>query len=697
MYRALRTPNACKTCALGMGGQAGGMVNESGHFPEVCKKSVQAMAADMQGALADRAVEQTSFTRMAGMTPRELEAWGRLTKPLIAGPLDTHYRVTTWEDALGRITRKLAATDPDETFFYVSGRSSNEAGFLIQLFARVYGTNNVNNCSFYCHQASGVGLTTVTGSGTATVVLEDLERLGRGDVFFLIGANPASNHPRLMTNLVGFKRRGGKVVVVNPLKETGLVRFKIPSKLGSLLFGTEIADIYVQPHIGGDIAFLTGVAKRLIEMGAVDRPFLTDHTSGWEEFRQSTGRVNWDDIVSGCGVDFETIDRVARLYGSATNAIFAWAMGITHHAHGVHNVQAIANLALTRGMIGRQGAGLLPIRGHSNVQGIGSVGVTPGLKKAVMSALETELGVKAPATRGLDTMGCVIASAEGKLKVGISLGGNLFGSNPDADYAARALQNLDLVVYMSTTLNTGHVHGRGKETIVLPVLARDEESQATTQESMFNFVRLSDGGLSRHEGPKSEVAVIADIAHAIDNTLDWDALRRHRSIREAISKIIPGYRAIGDIDDTRQEFQIEGRTLHSPEFATDDGRARFHAVPLPPLRGSTGTLRLMTVRSEGQFNTVVYEEEDIYRGQERRDVIMLSPVDMARLGLSIDQRVRVHGEAGTMKDILVREVDIAPGNAVMYYPEANVLLTRTTDASSLTPAFKGGVVEVIPG
>jgi molybdopterin-dependent oxidoreductase alpha subunit len=372
-------------------------------------------------------------------------------------------------------------------------------------------------------------------------------------------------------------------------------------------------------------------------------------------------------------------------------------MGITHHAHGVHNVQAIANLALTRGMIGRQGAGLLPIRGHSNVQGIGSVGVTPGLKKAVMSALETELGVKAPATRGLDTMGCVIASAEGKLKVGISLGGNLFGSNPDADYAARALQNLDLVVYMSTTLNTGHVHGRGKETIILPVLARDEEPEATTQESMFNFVRLSDGGPSRHEGPKSEVAVIADIAHAIDNTLDWDALRRHRSIREAISKIIPGYRAIGDIDDTRQEFQIEGRTLHSPEFATDDGRARFHAVPLPPLRGSTGTLRLMTVRSEGQFNTVVYEEEDIYRGQERRDVIMLSPVDMARLGLSIDQRVRVHGEAGTMKDILVREVDIAPGNAVMYYPEANVLLTRTTDASSLTPAFKGGVVEVIPG
>jgi len=699
MYRALRSRNACKTCALGMGGQLGGMVNESGHFPEVCKKSVQAMAADMQGAIPRHFFETNDFVAMARLTPRELEAAGRLTTPLYAGPLDTGYRPIGWEEAFEKVTSRLRTHHPDESFFYVSGRSSNEAGFLIQLLSRIHGTNNVNNCSYYCHQASGVGLSTVTGSGTATVVLEDLEDLGKGDLFFLIGANPASNHPRLMTLLAGMKRRGGQLVVVNPLRETGLVRFRVPSQLRSLLFGTTIADEYVQPHIGGDIAFLSGVAKHVIERGGVDHAFVEAHAEGWDAFRENIESIDWDTITARSGVGRETIAKIGDLYLSADRAVFAWAMGITHHAHGVSNVQAIANLAMTRGMLGRPGCGLLPIRGHSNVQGVGSVGVKPQLKKAVLEALEARLGVVSPTSEGLDTMGCIIAASEGRLKVGLCLGGNLFGSNPDAEFAARALQRLELVAYLSTTLNTGHVLGRAKETVVFPVLARDEEPEPTTQESMFNYVRLSDGGPPRHAGPRSEVSVIADIGEALDDDdiLDWASMRRHGTIRQAIAEVIPGYQAIGDIDRTRQEFHIAGRTFHEPRFATDGGRARFHVVELPELSNGNGRLRLMTVRSEGQFNTVVYEEEDPYRGQSRRDVIMLNPEDIARLGLRVDQPVTVRSDIAEMTGILVRPIDIRPGNCVMYYPEANVLVPRTVDPDSRTPAFKGSTVTVDAG
>ncbi|MGH8945137.1 MAG: molybdopterin dinucleotide binding domain-containing protein, partial [Acidimicrobiia bacterium] len=423
-----------------------------------------------------------------------------------------------------------------------------------------------------------------------------------------------------------------------------------------------------------------------------------DHSEGWGDFKDHVEGLEWDTIVARSGVERETIARIGDLYLSANRAVFAWAMGITHHAHGVRNVQAIANLAMTRGMLGRPGCGLLPIRGHSNVQGMGSVGVKPQLKKAVLEALETRLGVVAPRSEGLDTMGCIIAAFNGDLKVGVCLGGNLFGSNPDSDFAARALQRLELVAYLSTTLNTGHVLGRGKETIVLPVLARDEEPEPTTQESMFNFVRLSDGGPARHSGPRSEVSVIADIGEALDarGILDWESMRRHGTIRQAIAEVIPGYEAIGDIDRTRQEFHITGRTFHRPRFATENGRAVFHVVDLPENIVDDGRLRLMTVRSEGQFNTVVYEEEDLYRGQMRRDVIMLNAEDLARLRLVEDQPVVVRSETGEMTGITVRAIDIRPGNCVMYYPEANVLVPRTVDPLSQTPGFKDAVISVEP-
>lgn len=690
MYRAMRTKNACKTCALGMGGQLGGMVNEKKHFPEVCKKSIQAMSADMQGAIHENFFSDFSLEKLRGFSSSQLEASGRLTKPLYAGPLDSNYREIEWDEALGKIIAKMRRIQPDDAFFYFSGRSSNEAGFLLQLLARVWGTNNVNNCSYYCHQASGVALGTVTGSGTATLVLEDIDRC---DLLWLIGCNPSSNHPRLMTELMRLKRRGGKVIVVNPLKEVGLCRFRVPSDPRSLVFGTTIADLYIQSAIGGDIALLSAIIKEIIERGAVDRAFVERYADGWIPLRDHLKSLSWDELLRAAGVSRQIINQAADLSVRSANTIFTWAMGITHHAHGVENVQAIANFAMARGMLGRPGAGLLPLRGHSNVQGIGSMGVTPVLKQAVFDELQRTFDIKLPIAPGMDTLECMERAATGDVKLAFCLGGNLFGSNPDAAFASSALGKVDTVIYLNTTLNTGHVHGRGRETIILPVLARDEEPQQTTQESMFNYVRLSDGGPPRHDGPRAEIDIIASIAEQLfeggGGPIDWSSMRQYQTIRHAIAKIIPGYEKIGEIDESQKEFHITGRTFHEPVFPTDTGRAKFHIVAIPDDGGFThNELRLMTIRSEGQFNTVVYEEEDLYRGQDRRDVILMNDRDIQRLGLRNDQRVTVRSNCGALTNVLVRPFDIAPGNAAMYYPEANVLVPKTADPKSKTPAFK---------
>ena len=608
-----------------------------------------------------------------------------------------YYRPISWNEALERFIGKLKQVSADETFWYFSGRSSNEAGFLLQMFARLYGTNNVNNCSYYCHQASGVGLASAVGSGTATIGLADLDG---ADLVFVIGGNPASNHPRLMRTLMQVRRRGGEVIVINPVIETGMVNFRVPSDVRSLLFGSPIASLYVQPHIGGDLALLTGIAKRIDEMQAGDVEFLQNHCEGWEAFSLHLRSLDWEDICRKSGVARDEIDKIASRYAKAKRVVFSWTMGITHHLHGVNNVQAIANLAMMRGMLGRPHCGLLPIRGHSNVQGIGSVGVTPKLKDAIFDRLQNYFHVELPTQPGLDTMGCMDSADAGRMKLGVCLGGNLYGSNPDSAYAAQSLGKLELLVYLNTTLNTGHAHGLAAETIILPVLARDEEPQPTTQESMFNYVRLSDGGPARHEGPRSEVEVIAEIAGQVlgdSSPVPWAEMQSTGRIREAIAQIVPGFEEIAVIGATKAEFQIGGRVFHEPKFPTPSGRAKMHISELPELPGGDGQLRLMTVRSEGQFNTVVYEEYDLYRNQDRRDIILIHPDDVQRLGLKADQRVTVRSEVGSLAGILVRPFEeIKAGNVLMYYPEANVLVPRSLDPLSKTPAFKGILVALEP-
>ena len=699
LWRAMRTRNACKTCALGMGGQSGGMVNEAGHFPEVCKKSFQAMVADMQGAVKPEFFATYSVPQLRKFSPYQMEHSGRLVEPVVLERGSQHYRPISWDDALDRVARRMKASSPDETFFYFSGRSSNEAGFLLQLLARLYGTNHVNNCSYYCHQASGVGMASVLGTGAGTVKLDDLER---ADMVFLIGGNPASNHPRMMRTLMTVRRRGGKVVVVNPIVETGLVNFSVPSDPVSLVFGTKIASTYVQPHVGGDLALVYGLLKRVRELGACDEGYLAAHTHGWPELAARLDALEWPEIVARSGVSKEQIDDVASQYARCERAVFAWTMGVTHHLHGAATVQAIAALALSRGMVGKPGAGLQPIRGHSNIQGLGTVGVTPQLKEAIFRGLEETFGVRLPTSRGYDTLECLDAADAGKMRLAFCLGGNLWGASPDAAFAGRALAKCDTVVTMSTTLNTGHAGGLGaEETIILPVLARDEEPEASTQESMFSFVRYSDGGPRRHQGPRSEVDVIADLAERVlgpvvrgsaGQALDWREMRHTSTIRRAIARIVPGLEAMATIDQTKKEFSIPGRALDTPRFPTADGRATLFVHDLPP---APDGLQLMTIRSEGQFNTVVYEEEDLYRNQSRRDIVLMHPDDIARFGLAAGGRCRVTSAAGEMRGLVVSAFpEIRPGAVAMYYPESNVLVPRSADPLSRTPAYKSVAVTV---
>jgi len=694
--RKLLSKNSCKTCAFGMGGQAGGMRNERGRFPEVCKKSVQAQAGDMGRPLSRHFLESTPLSTFARMGSAEMEELGRLTFPIILEDGDTYFRGLDWDEALQRIADNLKASSPDETFFYASGRSSNEAAFLFQLVARAYGSPNIHNCSYYCHQASGVGLSMVFGSGTASIQLEDLEK---ADFALVIGANPASNHPRMIRYLVELRRRGGKVMVINPLKELGLVRFRVPSDPSSLLFGSDVSDLYLQPRIGGDIAVLKALLKGVIARGAVDETFVRDYTSGWEGVRRDAEESHWDELLRACGLTRAEVDAAVAQICEAKRGIFLWAMGLTHHEHGVDNVLALSNLALARGWLGRPGCGLLPIRGHSNVQGVGSVGVSPQVKESFARRLEELYDIHVPAVGGQDTFSSMRAAAEGRVRAAVMLGGNLWGSNPDHAWAGKALRSIDLTAQISTKLNPGHIHGRGKTTLVLPALARDEEWQATTQESMFNFVRLSDGGPPNVDGDmRSEVEIVADLAERVlpDGRFDWSQLRSHESLRRAIATVVPGYSPIADIGTTLTEFQIPGRSFHEPRFNTKDGRANFHIPPLPAMELAADELLVMTIRSEGQFNTVVYDEEDLYRGNERRDVIMLSQADAFRHGLSEGQTVGVRSEVGSMR-VHVAVVDIAEGSAAMYYPEANVLVGQRIDPRSMTPAFKSVRVRLEAG
>lgn len=696
---AVRSKNTCKACAFGTGGQRGGLHNEYSNRVEICNKNIQAQLSDIRDPIPPQIFSHNTIAELAALSGKQLEDLGRLAQPLFKAAGDSHYQCISYAEAFDKISQRLRQTDPGRAFFYGSGRSSNEAAFLLQLFARVYGCNHINNCSYYCHQASGVGLNATIGTGTATIQYGDLHQ---ADLIFVLGANPASNHPRFVKVLLECRQRGGQVIVINPAREAGLVRFASPSNFKSMISGGgEVASRYLQPHLGGDVALLSGIAKSLLERDLVDHAFIAACCENYEEYRDFIGHLDWHVIERESGVAKSELEEVATRYAEAENVVFAWGMGLTHHENGTENIEAVAALAMLRGMLGGKGKGLLPLRGHSNVQGVGSMGFTPALKQQVFDAIESEFGISLPTEEGMDTLACVQAAHRGDIDFAFLLGGNLYAANPDSAFSAEALDVIPFKVMVNSTLNQTHVHGVAGENIVLPILVRDEEKQGTTQESMFNYVRLSAGGFDRIPDLLSEVDIVGRIAAAVidRNVLDFSQFGRHQTIRQTIAKLIPGFSKLADIDRSKQEFHIEGRHLSRPDFKTASGRGRFSVPRLTNWSArdqakTTQQFNLTTVRSEGQFNTIIYSEEDVYRKQSRRDVLLMHPIDMESLGLQEGLKVDVANSTGRMKGLTLARFDIKPGNVMTYFPEANVLIPQTIDDRSRTPTFKNVVVEV---
>jgi len=702
IWKTLFHKSACLSCAWGTGGQKGGFANEVGETLQRCAKSVESIAAELQPGIQTHIFHRHSLADLQQLTSQEADRLGRLSFPVILRSGSTHYEPISWAEVYDRV--EAAFRRPAERVAsYSSGRSSNEAAFLLQLMIRAMGSNNLADCSDLCHRASAVGLKTVFGTATSLVSLESLQQ---ADCVVLVGSNAPANHPRLMNELIKLRDRGGTVIVINPVKEVGLVKFGSPAfPLKSLIPGSEISSLFLQPHPGSDLALFVGIQKSLLERGWVKTDFLKAYADHWEAALKQVDDTSWEQIVKTCGVSQEEIECAASLIHRATGIVFAWAMGVTQQLNGVETIFSIANTALMTGNVGKLGAGLMPIRGHSNVQGFGSMGVSNELRQDLQEALEKLLGRSLSRVPGYDARSLIEAADAGKVDTLLCLGGNLYAANPDLTQAKRALGNIDTVIYLSTKPNLSHFHGLGRqETLILPVLNRFENPHRTTVESGNNFVRLNDGGKTHlTDGDLvSEVEFITELAHRVhgDRPIDWRKLQDTRYVRQLIAQTIPGYEKIGQIDDTEEEFTIAGRIFTTPIFKTPSGKAQMQRTPLPQLSLPTPAdfgipnptagivIALMTGRSYSQHNTVVYRSIDKYRGIPHRHCILMNPDDVQQAGLQDHQRVTVRGDAGQLENIEIICGAVRRGAALMFYPEANVLMKAWVDERSRTPAYK---------
>jgi molybdopterin-dependent oxidoreductase alpha subunit len=705
LWQTLNHKSTCLSCAWGTGGQKGGFVNEAGEYLQRCAKSVEAIAAELQPGIKPDFFQQYNINELQQLTSQECDDLGRLTYPLILKSGSSHYQRISWEEVY-QIATTAFQQPAEKIASYSSGRSSNEAAYLLQLLMRSLGSNNLADCSDLCHVPSTIGLKKVFGSGTSMVSLEGLQH---SDCLVLIGSNAPANHPRLMNELIKLRARGGKVIIINPQIEIGLVKFASPAfPIKSLLTGgSDISSLYLQPIPGSDVALFVGLQKSLITQNLIKIEYLQSYTQNWQQILDYAENISWEHITKTCGLSQEEITATAYIIGKSESVVFAWAMGITQQANGVENVFSIANTALITGNAGKIGAGTMPIRGHSNVQGFGSMGVTINLREEIKQALSKLLGKPLNETPGYHTRDLIAAAELGKINTLFCLGGNLYAANPDLQQAKQALSQIETIFYVATKPNLGHFHGLGKQqTLILPVFNRFENPHRTTTESGNNFVRLNDAGKSHlHPGNSdliSEVELITEIAHRLhdENPINWRKLQDTIYVRELIAKTIPGYEKIGEIDQTQAEFTIAGRIFDEPKFPTFNGKAQMFVTPLPqltlPHKSTFGVeenragivVILGTGRSYGQHNTVVYRSEDKYRKMPHRYCILMNSLDIQKAGFQEHQRVTVKGNAGELENIEIICGAIREGVAFMFYPEANVLFKADIDPKSGIPAYK---------
>ncbi|MEE9607414.1 MAG: FdhF/YdeP family oxidoreductase [Myxococcota bacterium] len=676
---------------------------------EFCENGARAVSHEATTRRVTREFfAQWPIRRLLEQSDHWLEQQGRLTEPMLKRADSEHYEPVGWEQALGRIAQVLCALgSPDEAIFYTSGRTSNEAAFLYQLFARRFGTNNLPDCSHMCHESSGVALSEVIGVSKGTVGLEDF---ARADAIFVIGQNPGTNHPRMLTALQFAKRRGCRIVSINPLRERGLVSFAHPKEaLGLLGRGTAISDLYLQVRVGGDVALLKGIMKEVLlaeqrSPGEVlDWEFIRTHTAGFEALRDDLARHAWRDLEAQSGISREDMRRAAQVYTSARSAIVCWAMGLTQHKHAVANVQEIANLLLLRGNIGRPGAGPCPVRGHSNVQGDRTVGITERPKPEFSRRLGEEFGFSPPAQRGFNIVEAIRAMAEGRAKAFVGLGGNFAVATPDSAYTAGALRRCQLTAQVSTTLNRSHLV-IGSEAIILPCLGRSERDeqasgrQFVSVEDSMSVVHRSQGGLSPASAQlRSEPAIVAGLARAVlgdDDAVPWEAFAAdYDRIRERIERVIDGFEDYNRRVREPGGFVLPNRA-RTRNFETPSGKAHFSVHPLPEASLGPGRFWLTTLRSHDQFNTTVYGFDDRYRGiHGDRRVVLLHPDDLASAGLREGQQVELtshfEGQTRTLRGFRVVPYDLPRGCAASYFPEANPLVPIGSVADrSFTPTYK---------
>lgn len=630
-----------------------------------------------------------------------LNARGRIVEPFVARPGATHYEPVSYEEAYDIIANELMALErPSQAAFYTSGRTSNEAAFLYQLMVRAFGTNNLPDCSNLCHESSGVALKETLGIGKGTVRLRDFDD---ADLIFVVGQNPGTNHPRMLTALRSAKLNGATIVSVNPLIERGLVKFSHPQEVDDLLKGgMEISDHFVRVRVNGDQALFRGINKALLAIGAVDRDFVESFCTGFEEFRREAEQSSWEVISKDSGIAREEIERLARLAASKRRIICTWAMGLTQHHNAVVTIQEITNFLLLGGHMGRPGAGACPVRGHSNVQGDRTVGIATTLPTEFEERQAALFGVKSPPQPGLDTVGTILGLRSGELQALVCLGGNFLSASPDTRLTEEALRSSRLTAHVSTKLNKSHF-APGKTSLILPCLARSERDGETDQfvsvENSMGIVHASRGTLSpASQTLRSEIRIVSELAEKLlgarhpmipfaQFAFDYDA------VRDAIEKVVPGFEGYNDRVRQAHGFELPNGPRQR-RFGTPSGKACFIAAPLGRLQAKPGELVLMTIRSHDQFNTTVYSNEDRYRGiRESRHVLFLNSGDMSERGLVLGQKLRVTShfdeETRRLESLVAHPYDIPRGTAAAYFPEANPLFFLQSMADrSRTPTSK---------
>ena len=686
---------------------------EHRHTAEFCENGAKAVAEE---ATKKRATTEFFSRYSIAELDKHDEMWlgqqGRITHPMVKRPGGTHYEPIAWSDAFALIADHLNGLySPDQAIFYTSGRTSNEAAFLYQLFVRAYGTNNLPDCSNMCHESTSVALAESIGIGKGSVSLRDIYD---AELIVIAGQNPGTNHPRMLSALETAKLRGAKIISINPLREAGLVNFRNPQKpRGIVGKGTDLADLHLPVKINGDLALFQAIGSLLVKWDAIDHEFIESHTTGIAAWAEHVNAIDWAVVEEASGLTQGQIIEAAEMIRDSEATIYCWAMGLTQHRNSVATIKEIVNLAIARGDIGKRGAGLCPVRGHSNVQGDRTMGIWERPPAHFLDALKDEFGFEPPREHGYDVVDSIRALRDGKASVFIGMGGNFIHASPDTEVTIEAMRNAALTVQVSTKLNRSHLVC-GETALILPTKGRTEKD-VTTQGEQYVSVEDSMSSVHASRGPlepaspmlRSDVAIVSGIAQATlaDSPLDWAGMAEdYGIIRDHISRVVPGCEDYTAKVDRPGGFVLPHPPRDSRSFHTRSGLAEFAVSPIEVLQVPDGHLLLQTLRSHDQFNTTIYGLSDRYRGiEDGRRVIFVHPDDIVALGFDdadiVDLVARWDDDDITRvaEGFRIVAYDTPRGSAAAYYPETNPLVPLDSTAiGSNTPTSKSVIISLAP-